>query len=84
VTDNADGATLTLHLSNAGSAAVTFTIGANVAQGAGGGSAHTVAVAAGGTWTGTLTSAAGRYDVTVTADVGDGFGRRFAGHLYTG
>ena len=82
--DAADGATQTLHLTNAGTVAVVFTVGANVAQGAGGGSSRQVTVAAGGGWTGALASTAGRYDVTVTANVGDGFARRFAGRQYSG
>ena len=83
VTDNGDGATLTLALSNAGSVAAVFTVGANVAYLASGGSAQTVNVAAGGSAQVTLTAtSAGRYDITVTANVGDGFARRFAGRLY--
>ncbi|MEE4546837.1 phospholipase C, phosphocholine-specific [Streptomyces sp. V4-01] len=83
VTDRGDGATLTLTLTNGGHAAAVFTIAANVAHGASGGSARTVQVAAGATWTGTVAAtAAGRYDVTVTADTADGFARRFAGRLY--
>ncbi|WP_199239215.1 phospholipase domain-containing protein [Streptomyces sp. ICBB 8177] len=80
--DNADGATQTLHLTNAGSAACVFTVGVNAAQGASGGTVRTVTVAAGGATTLTLNSSAGRYDYTVTADVGDGFARRFAGRRY--
>ncbi|MFD0329244.1 phospholipase domain-containing protein [Streptacidiphilus monticola] len=82
VVDNADGATQTLHLTNAGSVACVFTVGVNQAQGASGGSVRTVTVAAGGSSTLTLGSAAGRYDYTVTANVGDGFARRFAGRQY--
>ncbi|MEY9968555.1 phospholipase C [Streptacidiphilus sp. MAP12-16] len=82
VVDAADGATHALHLTNAGSTAVVFTIGANAAQGATDGPPQQVAVAAGGSWSGSLTSVAGRYDYTVTADVGDGFARRFAGRQY--
>ncbi|MYX25128.1 phospholipase C, phosphocholine-specific [Streptomyces sp. SID8381] len=82
VTDDGDGASLTLQLTNSGGAAAVFTIGANTAQGASGGSAQTVTVAAGGSWTGALRTAAGRYDVTVTANTGDGFARRFAGRVY--
>ncbi|MEU2880940.1 phospholipase domain-containing protein, partial [Streptomyces sp. NPDC007070] len=52
------------------------------APGASGGSAHTVTVAGGGSWRGPLRTAAGRYDVTVTANTGDGFARRFAGRVY--
>ncbi|GAA2338620.1 phosphocholine-specific phospholipase C [Dactylosporangium salmoneum] len=78
------GLTLRLTLTNQGSAPAVFTIGRNLATGASGGSAATVTSAAGGTWTGTLAAtAAGRYDYTVTANVGDGFGRRFAGRLYS-
>ncbi|MFC1438811.1 phospholipase C, phosphocholine-specific [Streptacidiphilus sp. N1-10] len=84
VVDNADGATQTLHLTNAGTVAAVFTVGVNVAQGASGGSVRSVTVAAGGSWTGTLASTAGRYDYTVTANVGDGFARRFAGRQYLG
>ncbi|WP_433887514.1 phosphocholine-specific phospholipase C [Streptomyces sp. CA-111067] len=72
--------TLSLALSNAGSAAVAFTVGADGYTGTGG---STVRVAAGGTSTVTLApSSDGHYDVTVTADVGDGFERRFAGRVY--
>jgi phospholipase C len=84
VVDAGDGAALTLHLSNAGSVAAVFTVGVNVAQGASGGSSQQVTVAAGGSWTGSLASTAGRYDYTVTANVGDGFARRFAGRQYAG
>ncbi|HEY4456271.1 MAG TPA: phospholipase C, phosphocholine-specific [Pseudonocardiaceae bacterium] len=84
VVDNGDGATLALTLSNAGSVAAVFTVGANVAYLASGGSASQVTVAAGGSTQVTLpASAAGRYDITVTANVGDGFARRFAGRLYS-
>jgi phospholipase C len=83
VTDAGDGQHLTLTLTNAGTVAAIFTIGANVAYLATGGSSTQVTVAAGGTHTQTLTaSTAGRYDITVTANVGDGFARRFAGRLY--
>jgi phospholipase C len=68
---------LVLTLTNSGTAAVTFTVGANGYTGGGG---STVAVPAGGTQTRTLAPAAdGQYDYTVTASVGDGFERRFAG-----
>jgi phospholipase C len=83
VVDNQDGATLTLTLKNTGSGSVTYTVGKNVAYLATGGSTQTVTVAAGGTATVTLdATSAGRYDYTVTANLGDGFGRRFAGRLY--
>jgi phospholipase C len=67
---------LTLTLSNQGGAATTFTVSANAY---GGGTTQQVSVAAGTTRTLTLTTASGRYDYTVTASVGDGFERRFAG-----
>ena len=77
----ATASTLTLTLTNAGGAAVAFTIGPNVATPAP--AAPPCTVAAGGTATTTLApSSAGRYDVTVTADTGDGFDRRFAGRVY--
>jgi phospholipase C len=83
VVDNGDGATLALTLTNQGSVPAVFTIGANVAYLATGGTATQVSVAAGGTATATLrATTAGRYDITVTANVGDGFARRFAGRLY--
>ncbi|MEW2516777.1 phosphocholine-specific phospholipase C [Actinacidiphila alni] len=72
--------TLRLTLTNSGGAAVTFTVGANAYTGTGG---STVAVAAGATKQVTLSPAPdGQYDYTVTADVGDGFERRFAGRTY--
>ncbi|WP_235002221.1 phospholipase domain-containing protein [Actinacidiphila paucisporea] len=71
---------LVLTLTNGGSVAVTFTVGANGCTGTGG---STTAVAAGGSKTVTLAPASdGQYDYTVTADVGDGFARRFAGRTY--
>jgi phospholipase C len=83
VVDNKDGATMALTLTNSGTVATTFTIGANAAYLASGGSSSTVTVAAGGSYTTTLAAtSAGRYDYTVTASVGDGFARRFAGRLY--
>jgi phospholipase C len=55
-----------------------------VAYLASGGSPSQVTVAAGGSAQVTLkATSAGRYDFTVTANVGDGFARRFAGRLYT-
>ncbi|MCM2417984.1 phosphocholine-specific phospholipase C [Streptomyces sp. RKAG293] len=72
---------LALTLTNAGGAAVVFTVGGNAAGDGSGGS--TVTVAAGGTQQVALTSAAdGGYDYTVTANTGDGFERRFAGRTY--
>ncbi len=83
VTDTGDGQHLTLTLTNQGSASCVFTIGVNVAPLATGGSPVTVTVAAGGSATRTLAATvAGRYDITVTANVGDGFARRFAGRLH--
>ena len=77
------GKTLTATLTNQGTKAAEFTIGANAAFGANLGSTRKVTVAAGGKEAVTLTAtAAGRYDFTVTADTGDGFERRFAGRLY--
>ncbi|MDI5962434.1 phosphocholine-specific phospholipase C [Streptantibioticus silvisoli] len=71
---------LVLTLTNSGGAAVTFTVGANGYTGTGGSSAT---VAAGGTKTLTLAPASdGQYDYTVTANVGDGFTRRFAGRTH--
>ncbi|WP_235215559.1 phospholipase domain-containing protein [Phaeacidiphilus oryzae] len=73
VTDAGDGRQLTLGLANSGGAAVTFTLP----------DGSTRSVAAGGSWQGTLSADSdGRYDLTVTADTGDGFARRFAGRLY--
>jgi len=83
VVDNKDGATLALTVTNAGSVSAVFTIAANAAYLATGGSATTVTVAAGGSHSTTLhATSAGRYDYTVTANTGDGFARRFAGRLY--
>jgi hypothetical protein len=57
--------------------------GSPFADGYTGTGSSTVRVAAGGTSTVTLApSSDGHYDVTVTADVGDGFERRFAGRVY--
>lgn len=59
---------------------MTFTLAPDGYTGTGG---TTVRVAAGGTATTTLApSSDGHYDVTVTADTGDGFERRFAGRVY--
>ncbi|WP_043513961.1 MULTISPECIES: phosphocholine-specific phospholipase C [unclassified Actinoplanes] len=80
VEDGAMGLTLTL--TNQGTVATTFTIGNNQVYGASSGPVRTVTVAAGGSSTLTLSTLAGRYDYTVTASVGDGFGRRFAGRVY--
>ncbi|NUS56332.1 MAG: DUF756 domain-containing protein, partial [Streptomycetaceae bacterium] len=78
------GRRLTLTLTNSGGKAAVFTIAANAAEGASGGSATTVTVAPGETYqTDLAATAAGRYDITVTADSGDGFTRRFAGRLYS-
>lgn len=78
--DPATPRTLTLTLTNAGGAAVTFTLAPDGYTGTGG---TTVRVAAGGTGATTLApSSDGHYDVTVTADTGDGFERRFAGRVY--
>ncbi|GAA4991374.1 phospholipase C, phosphocholine-specific [Yinghuangia aomiensis] len=78
------GRRLTLTLTNSGGKAAVFTIAANAAEGASGGAAATVSVAPGETHrTDLAATAAGRYDITVTADSGDGFTRRFAGRLYS-
>ena len=83
VVDNQDGATLALTVSNAGTVSTVFTINPNAAYLATGGTATTVTVAAGGSYSTTLhATSAGRYDYTVTASTGDGFARRFAGRLY--
>ena len=72
---------LTVTPSNAGHAAVTFTIGGNAADG--GGPGGTATVQSGGTRTVTLDVAPdGGYDYTGTADTGDGFERRFVGRTY--
>ena len=83
VVDNGDGATLALTLTNQGSVPAVFTIAPNVAYLATAGTTTQVTVAAGGMVTSTLhATTAGRYDITITANVGDGFARRFAGRLY--
>ncbi|MYS22929.1 phospholipase C [Streptomyces sp. DvalAA-14] len=71
---------LTVTLTNSGPVAATFTVGPNAYTGTGG---SAVPVPAGGTRTVVLGPASdGNYDYTVTADVGDGFERRFAGRTY--
>ncbi|WP_328470415.1 phosphocholine-specific phospholipase C [Streptomyces sp. NBC_00448] len=71
---------LVLTLTNGGTVAVQFTVGANGYSGSG---ATSASVPAGGSKTVTLAPASdGQYDYTVTADVGDGFARRFAGRTY--
>lgn len=72
---------LTLTLTNGGHTAVVFTVGGNAADGSGSGS--TATVQPGGSQSITLGAASdGGYDYTVTADIGDGFERRFAGRSY--
>ncbi|MDF3294012.1 phosphocholine-specific phospholipase C [Streptomyces silvisoli] len=72
---------LTLTLTNAGHAAVIFTIGGNAAGD--GGSGGTATVQPGASRTVSLGVAPdGGYDYTVSADTGDGFERRFAGRTY--
>ncbi|WP_406288810.1 phosphocholine-specific phospholipase C [Embleya sp. NBC_00896] len=70
------GRRLEITLGNAGGAPATFTV-------RGAGADRTVTVAPGANSRETVDAqSTGHYDVTVTADTGDGFARRFAGRLY--
>lgn len=80
---SAPSTSLNLKLTNSSSSAVTFTITSNHYTSG----SQTQAVAAGGSWSGDLTSAfvsSGWYDFTVTSSADSTWSRRFTGHLENG